>query len=561
MNIKYINKIALVLMAMMAFSCDDDGFLDQKPETFLTVDNVFTSGVQVDQLVLTMYQQDRALHGYVDNNQGRVMYGQGTDVLTVPTFRKNTNFSDYNSTITPNAGRLNNIYADLYQMISRANLAISLAEQESLTFESEEVRRYVLAQAKFFRAKAHGQAAELFGRVAIVDEPTTTVRFDYEQAERSEIYQFAINDLESILDDLPETTTESGRVVKGAAQHYLSEFYLGLGIETGDNTAYDQAIKYASDVIDGGVYSLMTDRFGSRAGEAGKNVYWDLFRLNNQNYADGNTESIWTYIFDYEAYKAGDEGARLALPYYMSPVWRAIPGVQGEDEYTGGRGVAYLRPTDLTETVIWEPSISDGDMRGEESNIRRTVYYNNPSYEGGSLVGQVVPQDELDAANVGLADGAYYPIYEKFTTDQFEGLDDGERRQNIWRDDYVIRLPETILLRAEAKLRKGDAAGAADDINIIRNRAQCNIEATAAMVDIDFILDERARELFGEESRWNTLLRMGGNVASDRIRRYAKYDYQVNSLTFDFNTFPIPQTVIDRNKDVVWEQNDGWKNR
>ncbi|MFY0713646.1 RagB/SusD family nutrient uptake outer membrane protein [Seonamhaeicola sp. NFXS20] len=556
-----IYRIVILATILLNFSCDDDEFLNQEPETFLTVDNVFTSGVQVEQLVLTMYQQDRALHGYIDNNQGRVMYGQGTDVFTVPTFRQNTNFSDYNSTITPNAGRLYNIYTDLYQMIARSNLAISLAEQESIPFESEELRRYVLAQAKFFRAKAHGQAAELFGRVAIVDEPTTTVRFDYEQSERSEIYQFAINDLESILDDLPEITNEPGRVVKGAAQHFLSEFYLGLGIETGSEDAYDKSIEYASDVIDGGIYSLMTSRFGSRASEPGKNVWWDLFRLNNQNYSDGNTESIWCYQFDYEAYKAGDEGARLALPYYLSPVWRAIPGVIGEDEYTGGRGVAYLRPTDLTETIIWDSSISDGDIRGDESNIRRTVYYNDPNYEGGTLVGQVVPQEELDAANEGLADGAYFPIYEKFTTDQFEGLEDGERRQNIWRDDYVIRLPETILLRAEAKLRSGDPQGAADDINMIRERAQCNILATAEMVDLDFILDERARELFGEESRWNTLLRMGGSIASDRIRTYAKYDYQVSSLTFDFNTFPIPQTIIDRNKDVVWQQNPGWENR
>lgn len=547
---------------VIAYSCDDQEFLELNPETFLTVDNVFTSGAQVEQLVLTMYQQDRDLHGYIDNNQGRVMYGQGTDVFTVPTFRQNTNFSDYNSTITPNAGRLNNIYADMYQMIARANLAISLTEQEDISFESEASRTYIAAQAKFFRAKSHGQAAELFGRVAIVDAPTTTVRFDYEQSERSEIYQFAIDDLEAILNDLPEATNEPGRVVRAVAQHYLSEFYLGLGIETGSDAAYDQSIKYASDIIDGGRYALMTSRFGSRASEPGKNVWWDLFRLNNQNFSEsGNTETIWAYQFDYAAYNAGDEGARLALPYYLSPVWRAIPGVIGEDEYTGGRGVAYLRPTDLTENIIWDPSISDGDIRGDESNIRRTVYYNDPNYEGGSLVGQVVPGDELDAANIGLADGAYFPIYEKFTTDQFEGLEDGERRQNVWREDYVIRLPETILLRAEAKLRKGDTQGAADDVNIIRERAQCNVLATAGMMDLDFILDERARELFGEESRWHTLLRMGGNVASDRIRRYARYDYQVNSLTFDFNTFPIPQTVIDRNKDVVWEQNSGWENR
>lgn len=106
---------------------------------------------------------------------------------------------------------------------------------------------------------------------------------------------------------MPETTSEPDRIVKGTAQHYLSEFYLGLGAETSDDTAYNQVIKYASDFIDGGVYSLITNRFGSKFDETGENVYWDLFRLNNQNYADGNIENIWTYQFDYEAYRAGDE--------------------------------------------------------------------------------------------------------------------------------------------------------------------------------------------------------------------------------------------------------------
>ena len=128
----------------------------------------------------------------------------------------------------------------------------------------------------------------------------------------------------------------------------------------------------------------------------------------------------------------------MRYPYYFSPVWRAIEGVIGELEDVGGRGVAFLRPTELTETIIWEPSISDGDMRGEESNIRRTVLYNDPT---AANFGQVVPQNVLDEANLGLADGAYFPIFEKLTKDQFEGLDDGERREDIWRDRYVIRLP------------------------------------------------------------------------------------------------------------------------
>lgn len=80
---------------------------------------------------------------------------------------------------------------------------------------------------------------------------------------------------------------------------------------------------------------------------------------------------------------------------------------------------------------------------------------------------------------------------------------------------------ENVLLRAEAKMRSGDNTGAADDINLLRKRAQCEYLVQASEVNVDLILDERARELVYEECRWNTLLRMGGTVAVDRIKKYA----------------------------------------
>ena len=98
---------------------------------------------------------------------------------------------------------------------------------------------------------------------------------------------------------------------------------------------------------------------------------------------------------------------------------------------------------------------------------------------------------------------------------------------------------------------------AADDINLIRNRANAT-PVTPGEVDLDYILDERGRELLQEERRWCTLLRMGGTVAVDRIREYALNDITRATLNFDFNLWPIPQTVIDRNKDVILEQNPGW---
>jgi hypothetical protein len=266
-------------------------------------------------------------------------------------------------------------------------------------------------------------------------------------------------------------------------------------------------------------------------------------------------ESIWTFQYDFDAYLAEDGASRLEYPRYFGPVYRAIVGFDGVAEDAGGRGVAFYAPTPLTQDIIWDESISAGDQRNAEHNISRKIFFNDPvNYP--DLAGQQVSQDVIDFTNEGR--GWVFPIFYKVNTDKYQGLDQGENRSNIFRDRYAIRLPETILLRAEAYHRKGENQKAADDINKIRSRAQCNIMATAGMIDIDFILDERARELFAEESRWHTLLRMGGTVAVDRIREYALLAHVNQTLTFDFNLWPIPQTAIDRNKDVKWEQNPGW---
>src|SRR3546814_7888404 len=77
--------------------------------------------------------------------------------------------------------------------------------------------------------------------------------------------------------------------------------------------AYTNAVSYGDKVIDGGVFSLMQNRFGTRSGEAQGNVYWDLFQEGNVDYQDGNTECIWALQIDYEAYRAED--GRSKLPY------------------------------------------------------------------------------------------------------------------------------------------------------------------------------------------------------------------------------------------------------
>ena len=200
-------------------------------------------------------------------------------------------------------------------------------------------------------------------------------------------------------------------------------------------------------------------------------------------------------------------------------------------------------------------------MRNSEAVFRRTVVGNVPSspYYGKIVPWSVIYRDGEGEDAVNSAKSQCFPISCKISTDKYTGVRDGENKSNLFRDEYLIRLPETILLRAEAKMRSGDNAGAADDINLLRKRAKCSYLVTEGDMNLDLILDERARELVYEECRWNTLLRMGGTVAVDRIKKYAYWDDPRKTLTKNFNLWPIPQVVIETNKDVKLEQNPGWE--
>jgi hypothetical protein len=591
--IKY--SLYALLALLLPASCQDEAFLTEKPETFYTVDNVFSTSEQVDQALIACYSHIRVMYCMVEENMTSFAFrgGNGTDMYDVATIRRSSRFNDY-GIINPDHDVFYTNYSHWYQLISKANLALYGAELPQIVWASPADKAYAQAQARFFRAFCYRNLGELYGGVPIVEEITTTARYDFVRADRIATYQYAIDELEDILNDLPETTPQAGRLVRGAAQHTLCQLYLdkGLALEEGGNSgeasaAYQKAITYGNQLIDGSIYSLMTERFGSRKDEnpdyyftnraaeqtedrsyanAGYpiegNVYWDLFQEGNQDYQLGNKEAIWVAQVDYNAYKAEDGQSKLQYSRVFGPVFRdpMSAHLNGELEDVGGRGIVQVSPTSYTRDIIYEGKWGD-DMRNSEAVFRRTFLGNQASspYYGESVPWSVIyregqSQDAIDAAVTQC-----FPVSCKISTDKYTGIAAGENRSNLFRDEYLIRLSETILLRAEAKMRAGDLAGAAADINILRDRARCGYKVQAADVNVNLILDERARELVYEETRWNTLLRMGGTVATDRIKQYSYWDDPRTTLTFNFNLWPIPQRVIDTNKDEVMQQNPGWK--
>ena len=121
-----------------------------------------------------------------------------------------------------------------------------------------------------------------------------------------------------------------------------------------------------------------------------------------------------------------------------------------------------------------------------------------------------------------------------------------------FNDQPYIRLAETYLLLAEAQFRQGNLTGAAANLNLVRARASAS-PITPAQVTLDFILDERSRELVTEEQRRYTLMRTGTWLARTKLYN----PLAAVAVAARDSLLPIPQAVIDANLTKKMPQNPG----
>lgn len=595
-NIRISIVLYLFIVGAMMLSCNDDDFLREKANTSYTYTNAFNVSSQVHDCISELYYKHKRIL-IPNSNENWFLIGQGTDICD---YGKSTNgegsavsvFRNWSTTY----GRTQTVFNNFYSLIAQANLTLFGAEQVSWSDLNE--KAYVIAQARFFRGYAYMNLAELFGGVPITELFYEIPKFDFKRDTRKNTYLFAIADMEAAVIDLLDHP-EAGRVGKGAVYHFLAECYLALAYDQDKNVAYlNKSIEAANEVFKR--HSLMKERFGKRANPTAKDsyngiasyfpegdVFFDLFQRGNFDYEEGNTESLWVDQNDISYYTTyGRLDSYLGFPQAFGPVFRNVywrsdkveagagagPWTGGSiandqfnlngniSAYVGGRGQGRIEPTKFVRKTIWENCGSD--IRNSSINIRRNFKVMDAKH---SLYGLEINEENIADYVAEATITAFYPIHTKvlpYDDWGYEGLESGKNnRANIFCDYYFARLAETYLLRAEAKMLIGDNNGAATDINEVRARANAAL-ITASDVTIDYILDERARELYGEERRWNTLLRIGGNVPNDRITKNAlwiiSYKAWSGTIGSDF-LFPIPQSIIDSNLDAVIEQNPGWE--
>jgi hypothetical protein len=298
-------------------------------------------------------------------------------------------------------------------------------------------------------------------------------------------------------------------------------------------------------------------------------VYWDLFQEGNFNFKEGNKESIWNISQD-QVIKGGNNtdvsvsGGNFNMDRYWGPIpWQAVDKDNKPNwllDTLCGRPIGYFIATGYADSAVWKYKGDwNKDIRNSEYNIQRIHYYLNP---GSAYYGKAITTANCDASTISLWTSRVTPHWKKFVRAIPVGLatDATSKRKNDggrnWKDWYIMRLPETYLLRAEANMLKGDPSAAAADINVIRGRAQAT-PVTASDITIDLILDERARELYGEEFRLSTLMRTGKLV--EYLNKYNGY-LKANGLVAPtkVSKLPIPRREIEANTGAKLEQNPGF---
>ena len=557
-----------VVFAVLFSACDEEEFLKTEPVEFYSPENSYVTAGNYEAAVMNLYDRVRTDFFSSDNAFDFPSAGnQATDMFYL---HKDIGFnSSMSSLLLPTNDQLifESLWQPAYRAIYDANVIIGRAATDDNELTEAEKSLFI-AEAKFFRGYMYKMLANLHGNVPIVLEETQEPKRDYSTSTRTEVYEQAARDLEDATQDLMDIDdAPDHRINKLAAYHILSEVYISLG-------RYQDAVDAATMVINNPSTALMTNRFGSRMDEKylteqwDTDVYWDLFRAGNQNRSIGNTEAIWVLQDEYNVPGSTSRGGPEYERLYAPRIWQAK--VQNNDgtsstvvpepnAYTGGRSSGFLRPSYYFFETLWQKSGYNQDIRNSPANITRDFIIRNPDSDYN---GQWIFADNTPIAMSSLNDTTrnMYPWIGKTSTPGDQPAEAFVQNPSVFgavsfshaafRDVYAIRLAETYLLRAEAYLGLNQPQNAADDINVVRGRAQAPLIASGD-VDIDYILDERARELYLEEFRLLTLTRL--NLLVERTRTYNAY----NGDTYDDhnNLWPIPFSEIEKNLEGSLTQN------
>jgi len=405
------------------------------------------------------------------------------------------------------------LYDRIFYQVSIANEYIRQVSPRlnGLSAEMQTKVKYYLAEARFMRALSYYHAMDLYGSVPFVTENDPVGSFLPSQISREKLFDYVESELKAIVDDNNEIhlmdarTNDYGRADKAAAYSLLARMYLNHAVYLGkvDNTYYTECISYCKSVMDAG-YSL-------------NDSYAQLFMADNNLRTN---EIIFSVNFDGLHTKTWG-----GMTFVISA---AIGGTMNSADYGSNQKWGGNRVTSALVNKF-------------ESGDTRAMFYTD--------------KQKLEISDVKVFSDGYAVV--KFTNKKSDGTD-GSHPTYVDTDFPMFRLADVYLMYAEAMLRGGsgaDAQLALSVVNDIRERAGAST-LTSGDLTLNFIENERARELFWECSRRTDLIRFGHFSKSDYVWPWKGGVKDGVSTSEYLNVYPIPSSDMSANPNL--KQNTGY---
>lgn len=418
-------------------------------------------------------------------------------------------------TWTADHGRLKNVWEALSQGVSRANTAIFYIGK----FKQNETTERYICEARFLRAYYMYLINDLFGQVPFREASEIDFSVTPKVLTRKEAIDYIIAEIKAAIPKL-KTKSEVGsdRVTVGAANALLAKIYLNYEIYTGE-PKWNETIQYADLVIGSSDYSVATDYWLMFQKDVAEHPEF-ILRVPMDDKVDMGSGSVWVNFTLHYSQVFGNYTSLWNGPCTTSTFFNTWNKVDDARFYDA--------------RIKSETGFNQGFLAGQQYGVDGTALKmrnNNP------LI--FVPELNLASSpeNAGIRVVKYAPNAKT------------ERQFSSPNDVPILRISDIYLVRAEAKLRKGDAAGALVDINYIRSRRNAAgktlpLLTAATLADI---LKERGYELYWEGFRRQDLIRFG---------KFGDAWQEKPATSIEKTLFPIPTSAVDVNEKL--KQNPGY---
>lgn len=502
----------------MLTACNE--WLDVDVSSTRLTKDFYQSPTQAEQALLGVYNGLLPLPEYTV----LMSDGRSDDVWTEPADDKQRDYVDI-AVFNPNiytTSTINDCWNDLFAIVARANQF--LEKMEGIEFDSEEVKKSFMGEARFLRAYAYFELVRYFGRVPLsLKTLTADESMSLPQSEAVDIYEQAIiPDLQYAIETMGEKAydsdgdyAEDGRATLPAAKALLGRVYLTMaGYPLYDTAKKDSAKTVLKEVID---YADETGKYWAEDADEWKRIW---ISDNDNKY----------HIFEIQYVAEKDYGNPM--------VFLCVPNVS--TDYIGIKMSGNRITCDDGLTELYEQYADDVRYA---ATVDLSARYFTKFFE------HKIKRKELGYSDIDgqIVDRTYFPI------------------------NYpLIRLEDVMLMYAEIVGPTDEGVAIVDKI---RTRAglptltseQKTNDAFAQVVD-----DERRRELAFEGIRWHDIVRHNTyrELCKAKFMRQAKdengniihstYVNYADNVKEGTYLFPIPDTQM-KAKVGLYEQNEAYK--